>query len=95
MTTTGIGSATPGPAIVAGRLEAVHHRHPDVEQAHVGPEAPRERDRLGAVGGLADDLDVGLRVEDHAEPRAHEVLVVGDQHAHASRRPSLPSAATR
>ena len=82
MTTTGIGSSTPGPARARRRLEAVDHRHPDVEEAHVGPDAAGERHRLGAVGGLADDLDVGLRVEDHAEPGAHELLVVGDEHAH-------------
>ena len=52
------------------------------QQAHVGPEAPCERDRRRAVRGFADDLDVGLGVQDHAEPRADEVLVVGDQHAH-------------
>ena len=32
---------------------------------------------------LADHLDVGLRVEDHPQPGAHELLVVGDEHAHA------------
>ena len=50
---------------------------------HTSGRMPRaQRDRLCAVRGLADDLDVGLRVEDHAQPRAHEVLVVGDEHAH-------------
>ena len=34
---------------------------------------------LGAVGSLADDLDVLLRLEDHPEPRAHERLVVDDE----------------
>ena len=38
------------------------------------------RDGRPAVGGLADHLDVGLRVEDHAEPGAHDLLVVGDDH---------------
>ena len=72
-----------GPGEGERGLEAVHHRHPDVEEAHVGPDAARERHGFRAVGGLADDLDAGLRVEDHAEPRAHELLVVGDEHAHA------------
>ena len=31
----------------------------------------------------ADDLDVLLRLEDHAEARPHERLVVDDQDAHA------------
>ena len=34
-----------------------------------------------AVGGLADDLEVGLGVEDHAEAAAHERLVVGEHDA--------------
>ena len=38
-------------------------------------------DRLGAVARLADDLQVGLGVEDLAEAGADECLVVGDQHA--------------
>ena len=62
----------------AGRLEAVHHRHPDVHQHHVGVLAGGEGDGLGAVARLADDLDVGLTGEQHREPAAHERLVVGD-----------------
>jgi hypothetical protein len=34
------------------------------------------RDRLQSVGRLADDLDVLLRVKDHAEAVAHERLVI-------------------
>ena len=34
-----------------------------------------------AVGGLADDLHVRLRVEDHREAVAKELLVVGDEDA--------------
>ena len=39
------------------------------------------------VGGLADDLDARLGVEDHREPGADDLLVVGDEHpdAHAGR----------
>ena len=36
-------------------------------------------DRLAPVRRLADDLDVGLGVEDHPEAGADERLVVGDQ----------------
>jgi hypothetical protein len=36
-------------------------------------------DRLAAVGGLADHLEVGLGVQDHPEPGPHQRLVVGDQ----------------
>ena len=46
-----------------------------------------------AVAGLADDLEVGLGVEDHAEAAAHERLVVGEQDADAHGAP--PAAAAR
>ena len=53
-------------------------------------------DRLEAVGGLGDDLDVGLAVEDHAEARAHQRLVVDDQDAdrHCRRSRSVSRAST-
>ena len=44
-----------------------------------GRSAPRERDRLLAVAGLADDLHLAGRLEHRAEARAHQRLVVGDQ----------------
>ena len=59
--------------------------HPDVEQADVGPQLAGERHRLAPVGGLADHLDVGLGVEDHRQPGADELLVVGDEHADGHR----------
>ena len=51
-----------------------------------GFSAPDLLDGVEAVGGLADDLEVVLGVEDHAEAGAHERLVVGDQQpdAHAT-----------
>jgi hypothetical protein len=65
----------------SGGLDAVQVGHADVEQAHVGPQLTSQRDGTQSVGGLPDDLDVGLSVEDHAEPRPDDVLVVGDEHA--------------
>ena len=47
-----------------------------------GASSPDERDRLGAVRGLADDLEVRCRVDEQAEAPAHERLVVGDDDAH-------------
>ena len=52
-----------------------------------GRSSPARADRLAAVGGLADDLDVGLGVEDHPEAGAHERLVVGEQDADHRARP--------
>ena len=63
-----------------GRLDAVDHRHADVHQHDVGPLAQHDLDRLGAVAGLADDVDVGRRAQQHAEPAAHQRLIVGDDH---------------
>ena len=67
----------------ARRLDAVDVGHADVHQDDVRPQAPRLRDRLAPVRRLADDLDVLLGLEDHAEAGADERLVVGDQDAQA------------
>ena len=69
-----------GSAVSArGGPQAVGARHADVHQHDVGALAAHELDRLLAVRGLADDLDVVLRVEQRAEPGADERLVVGQQ----------------
>ena len=47
----------------------------------VGVTAVRERDGLDAVGGLPDDLDVGLGLEDRPQPAADDRLIVREQHA--------------
>ncbi len=52
-----------------------------------GPRVAHEVEGGRAVVGLADDLDVVLGVEEHAEPGAHERLVVG-QHDPDHDRPS-------
>ncbi len=72
-----------------GRLDPVHRGHPHVHQHDVGRELGRQGDRGGAVAGLADDLQVLLRVEDHAEAEADQLLVVGQQYpdAHTGSRP--------
>ena len=62
-------------------LETVELGHADVHQHDVGTERPDQVDRVAAVRRFADDLDLGLGVEDHAEPGAHECLVVDEQHA--------------
>ena len=46
-----------------------------------------------AVGRLADDLDVRLRLEDHPEAGAHQRLVVDDQDADGHRGRSCHAAA--
>jgi hypothetical protein len=59
-------------------LDPVHLGHAHVHQDHIGHELFDELDRLGAVRGLARDLDVVASVEDHAEAAADERLVVGE-----------------
>ena len=64
--------------IRSAACEPVELGHADVHQHDVGPPAPHDVHRRAAVGRLADDGDVGLGVEDHAEAGAQEPLVVGD-----------------
>ena len=47
--------------------DAVHVRHQQVHQDDVRLEPAGHRHALGAVGGLADDLDVVLVVEEHPQ----------------------------
>ncbi len=74
-----VGDGRAGEA--ARGFESVEAGHPDVEQADIRSQLVRQPDRLVAVGGLPDDLDVGLRVEDQAQTGADDRLVVGDEHS--------------
>ena len=67
------------PQDLLGRGEPVELRHPDVHQHDLGLRECRLTDRLVAVLGLGDDLDVTLGLQDHPEAGAHELLVVGDE----------------
>ena len=62
-----------------GRFDAVHVRHRDVHEDDVGPQRMRLRDRLDAVGRIADDRELRPRVENVAERRAHRRVVVDDE----------------
>ena len=70
---------------VLGQWAVLAHVHED----DVGVQGAGLGEGGGPVGGLADDLDAVLRVEHHAEPHAHERLIVG-QH-HGDRRPFGPA----
>src|SRR5205823_11067274 len=76
----------------AGGFEPVELRHADVHQHDVGLQRADLVDRLASVGGLPDHLHRRLGVEDHAEPGAHERLVVDQQDADQT-RPSTGSCA--
>ena len=60
-----------------GRLDAVQLRHGDVHQHHVGLKFFAGFDGFPAVGGLADDLHVGLRRQNHLEALPDQHVVVG------------------
>ena len=68
-----------------GGLDPVEDGHAHVHEHDVGPVELDQAHGVGAVGGLADDLEVVLGLEDHAEPLAQQRLVVGqddpDRHA--------------
>src|SRR6185437_11641200 len=64
-----------------GGLQAVHHRHADVHEDDVGAQLGDPGDGLLPVDGLADHLDIGLRVEQDGKARPHHALVVGHDHA--------------
>ena len=63
----------------AGRLDPVHPRHPHVHEDDVGLHPGQQLDGGGAVFGLADELDVLLGLQQHAEAEPVHLLVV-DQH---------------
>ena len=89
MTTLGAGRAA---GEQPGRLQPVHPRHPDVHQHHVGVVAPRPPTRRLAVGRLAHHRDALGGVQDDAEPRADQFLVVDHQHPDRGRaRPGSSS----
>ncbi len=74
-------------ADLARGLQAGELGHLHVEDREVGALADREVAGLGAVGGLADDLDVRLALEQHANARADDSVVIGDHDAHAAQPP--------
>ena len=55
---------------------------PQAEEQHdVRVESAGRLDCLRAVARFADDVEVVLHLQDHAEPGAHELLVIDDQDA--------------
>ena len=84
-------SGSSAPDLRRGR-DAVHHRHQHVHQHDVGLQFVRQPHRLGAVGGLADDLHIRVVRQKHAQALAHDLVVVGDQDADRHRQASGPGA---
>ena len=61
-----------------GRLNPVHHRHPDVHHDHVGRHLREQPQRLCAVPGLTHHAQVLLGRENHPETGPDQGLVVHD-----------------
>ena len=70
-------------ADLLGRVDALAlegRRHADVADDDLGLVLGGRRQQLGVVGRLADDLDVGLAGQQRPHARAHEEVVVGQDH---------------
>ena len=77
--TTRVAARRSSAAIRRVAVQPVDARHAHVHQHDVGAGLDRLAHGVVAVGRLADDGDVGLGVEEGAEPGPDEGLVVGEQ----------------
>ena len=64
---------------MARRLDAAHARHVEIHHDDVGRELAHDAHRLVSAGSFADDLH-SLLLEQVAEARAEQVVVVDDEH---------------
>jgi len=65
----------------ADRFHSVHFRHHQIHEDDVGCMTSDGCDGLVAVGGLRDDLELGIRAEQHVEPVTDDRVIVDDQDA--------------
>src|SRR5436190_3673165 len=77
-------------AQLASGLQPGHARHSHVEDRQVDIAVDQALERLRAVAGFVDDLQVGLGVQHHAQPAPDHRVVVGQEDARLQRyhRPS-------
>ena len=73
-----LGLRLEGPDL-ARRVDPVHRRQLVVEDRHIRLGLGRQLHRLTAVLGLGHHLPARLAAQDRAQPRAHNVMVVGNQ----------------
>src|SRR4029078_12317897 len=65
---------------LARRLETGHARHRHVQHRQVDVLLRQGYLKgLGAVSGLGDELEIGGLIEHHAQPLAHDIMVVCQQ----------------
>jgi len=81
-----------------GRLDALPgeaRRHPDVGDDDLWLVGLGARDQLVVVGGLADDVDVVLELQERLDTLADDQIVVGekhrDRHSSPCRRVCVPA----
>lgn len=56
--------------------------HADIHHDHVGLDLLRQSDGGKAVLRLANNLDVGLGLQQEPDPPAHQRMIIGQQYAH-------------
>ena len=66
---------------LARRLDAVQQRHADIKNGHGRVQGGGQVDRLAAVIGLADHLEVRLLLQQEPQPAAHDGVVVSQDNA--------------
>jgi len=76
-----------GPRQLAYRRGYLSARDLDIQQDHVWLCLRGQRDGGGAVPGLADDVHIGLRLEDLAQSLTDQRVIVNEQDA----RPAIRS----
>ena len=72
-------------------VEAVHHRHDEIEYRDVRLELRRQVDGGLAVGGLSDDLEA-LTLQEKPERLSHYAMIVSQENAnpHTVLQPPSP-----
>ena len=76
------------------RLDAARPGHADVDEGDVGAERGGLPHGLVPVAGLPDDLQVPLAVDQHAQPRPEDGVIIRDENPNPSHQ-SLPKTGTR
>ena len=69
--------------ILAGRLDTVHLRHPDIQDGNVRLFPLRYVDRCDPVGGLGHHLKTRLMAQQRAEATTDQCVIVGNDDANS------------
>jgi hypothetical protein len=63
---------------LSGRFHAVHIRHTDIHDDHIGHEIPNLLESGLPITSFANDLYVTLWSNQHIEPHSEDLVVIGD-----------------